>query len=118
MRSRRHESRGNGKIQAVIALIVVGLAVHSGMQYIPFKIKTAELRGFIQDSLSRQADYRTQQAVRQAVVDLLAQSATFELPEDLVRRQTSRELQRRVSWGGGPLPLRGMPVRGRGRRRG
>lgn len=55
-----------------------------------------ELREFIKDSLSRQADYRTQQAVRQAVTDLLAESVSFELPEDLVKRQTNRELQRRV----------------------
>ena len=55
-----------------------------------------ELREFIMDSLKRQADYRTQQAVRQAVTDLLAESVSFELPEDLVKRQTNRELQRRV----------------------
>ncbi|MEO1526082.1 MAG: trigger factor [Planctomycetota bacterium] len=55
-----------------------------------------ELREFIKDSLTRQADYRTQQAVRQAVTDLLAESVTFELPEDLVKRQTNRELQRRM----------------------
>lgn len=55
-----------------------------------------ELREFIKDSLSRQADYRTQQAVRQRVSGLLADSVEFELPSDLVRRQTQRELQRRV----------------------
>ncbi|MCA9138686.1 MAG: trigger factor [Planctomycetales bacterium] len=55
-----------------------------------------ELRGFIQDSLSRQAEYRTQQVVRQRVIDLLADAVNFDLPEDLVRRQTNRELQRRV----------------------
>ncbi|QEF97293.1 Trigger factor [Stieleria maiorica] len=55
-----------------------------------------ELREFIKDSLVRQAEYRTQQAVRQKVTNLLAESVTFELPEDLVRRQTNRELQRRV----------------------
>ena len=55
-----------------------------------------ELREFIMDSLKRQADYRTQQAVRQAVTDLLAESVSFDLPEDLVKRQTNRELQRRV----------------------
>ena len=55
-----------------------------------------ELRGFIKDSLERQAEYRTQQAVRARVAELLSESVTFELPEDLVRRQTNRELQRRV----------------------
>ena len=55
-----------------------------------------ELKEFIRDSLTRQADYRTQQAVRSAVVELLTDSAKFELPKDLVRRQTSRELERRI----------------------
>lgn len=55
-----------------------------------------ELREFIKDSLVRQAEYRTQQVVRQRVIDLLADSVSFELPAELVRRQTNRELQRRV----------------------
>ncbi len=56
----------------------------------------AELRSFVRDSLVRQAEYRTQQAVRKAVVDLLAGSANFDLPPDLVKRQTMRELERKV----------------------
>lgn len=55
-----------------------------------------ELRDFVRDSLTRQADYRTQQAVRKAVVELLTGSADFELPATLVRRQTNRELERKV----------------------
>ncbi len=56
----------------------------------------AELKDFIKDSLTRQADYRTQQSVRQSVVELLKGSAKFDLPATLVRRQTQRELERRV----------------------
>lgn len=55
-----------------------------------------ELRKFVRESLERQADYRTQQAVRKAVVELLAGSADFELPPELVKRQTMRELERKV----------------------
>ena len=55
-----------------------------------------ELRAFVRDSLTRQADYRTQQELRKAVVSLLADSASFELPESLVKRQTMRELERKV----------------------
>ncbi|KAA5540201.1 trigger factor [Roseiconus nitratireducens] len=55
-----------------------------------------ELREFIKDSLTRQSEYRAQQEVRKTVTDLLADSVEFELPEDLVRRQTNRELQRRI----------------------
>jgi len=55
-----------------------------------------ELKDFVKDSLSRQADYRTQQAVRTSVVELLAGSAKFDLPASLVKKQTQRELERRV----------------------
>jgi trigger factor len=55
-----------------------------------------ELREFIKDSLVRQSEYRTQQSVREAVTNLLSESVSFDLPEDLVRRQTNRELQRRI----------------------
>lgn len=55
-----------------------------------------DFREFVRSSLDRQAQYRQQQAVRQAVVSLLAGNASFELPADLVRRQTTRELQRKV----------------------
>ncbi len=55
-----------------------------------------ELRSFVRDSLVRQAEYRTQQSVRKAVVDLLAGSASFDLPPDLVKRQTIREIERKV----------------------
>jgi trigger factor len=56
----------------------------------------AEFREFVRESLERQAKYREQQAVRKAVVHLLTDNASFELPKDLVRRQTTRELQRKV----------------------
>ncbi len=55
-----------------------------------------EFREFVRASLVRQAQYREQQAVRKAVVHLLTDNANFELPADLVRRQTSRELQRKI----------------------
>jgi len=55
-----------------------------------------ELREFVRDSLTRQADYRTQQELRKAVVEALANTASFELPESLVKRQTMRELERKV----------------------
>ncbi|KAA1257612.1 Trigger factor [Rubripirellula obstinata] len=55
-----------------------------------------ELRSFVNDSLARQADYRTQQAVRKLIVDLLTADVDFELPATLVRKQTNRELQRQI----------------------
>jgi trigger factor len=55
-----------------------------------------ELRQFVRDSLQRQADYRTQQELRKSVVALLAGSASFDLPSELVKKQTMRELERKV----------------------
>lgn len=55
-----------------------------------------ELREFVRSSLQRQVDYRKSQALRDAVCQQLAAGASFELPPDLVQRQTNRELQRRV----------------------
>ena len=55
-----------------------------------------ELRDFVRDSLTRQADYRTQQELRKTVIQLLAGSANFDLPKTLVKRQTLRELERKV----------------------
>ena len=55
-----------------------------------------ELEEFVKDSLVRQAEYRTNQAVRESVVGQLADNASFELPETLVKRQTARELERKI----------------------
>jgi trigger factor len=55
-----------------------------------------ELREFVRDSLVRQADYRTQQELRRTVVGQLTEGVNFDLPETLVRRQTLRELERKV----------------------
>ena len=55
-----------------------------------------ELKSFVRDSLVRQADYRTQQELRKTVIQSLAGDANFELPESLVKRQTMRELERKV----------------------
>lgn len=55
-----------------------------------------ELRNFVRESLEKQADYRTGQVVRKRVTELLTDSVTFELPPNLVRRQTMREIDRKV----------------------
>ncbi|WP_149498152.1 trigger factor [Roseiconus lacunae] len=55
-----------------------------------------ELREFIKESLERQSEYHTQQQIRSDVANLLSDAVNFELPEDLVRRQTRREIQRRI----------------------
>jgi trigger factor len=53
-----------------------------------------ELREFVRSELLRQFDYHQQQALRKQAVAALLKDANWEMPESLVRRQTSRELQR------------------------
>jgi len=55
-----------------------------------------ELRDFVRGSLERQAEYRQQQDLRKQVTKLLTGTADFDLPPDLVKRQTRRELERKV----------------------
>ncbi|MDA8744520.1 trigger factor [Rubripirellula amarantea] len=55
-----------------------------------------ELRSFVKDSLTRQADYRTEQAIRKTIVGMLTENLQFELPPTLVKRQTNREMRRQV----------------------
>jgi len=56
----------------------------------------SELRDFVRISLERQANFRTEQAVRQSIVSQLLADANFDLPPTLIRRQMKRELDRKV----------------------
>lgn len=55
-----------------------------------------ELRNFIRESLIRQQEYRQREALRKQITETLTASADWELPPDLVKRQTRRELERKV----------------------
>ena len=55
-----------------------------------------ELRDAIQDNLTRQLNYQQQQQARQQITSLLTEAASWELPPDLLKRQSARELQRAV----------------------
>ena len=56
----------------------------------------AELREFVLAELSRQLKYHQQKQVRQQITASLTESATWDLPKELVRRQERRELDRAV----------------------
>ncbi|REJ66405.1 MAG: trigger factor [Planctomycetota bacterium] len=56
----------------------------------------ADLRDAIKDNLERQLEYRRQQSARQQITQLLTEAAEWELPPELLRRQSERELQRSV----------------------
>lgn len=56
----------------------------------------AEFEQFVRSSLERQVVYRQDQELRKQVVELLTGDAKWDLPPDLVRRQTRRELERKM----------------------
>ncbi|MEL6898381.1 MAG: trigger factor, partial [Planctomycetota bacterium] len=55
-----------------------------------------ELKVFVKENLERQETFHQQGELRKQVVALLTQSADFDLPPDLVKKQTRRELQRSI----------------------
>jgi trigger factor len=55
-----------------------------------------ELRDAVQQELERQLTYHQNRSVREQITSMLTESADWELPPDLLRRQASRELQRAV----------------------
>lgn len=55
-----------------------------------------ELRDALMDELKRQLQYHQQQSARQQITAALTAAATWDLPPDLLRRQSVRELERSV----------------------
>ena len=55
-----------------------------------------DLKDAIKNELERQLAYRQSQKVRSQITELLTESANWELPKDLLKRQASRELDRAV----------------------
>jgi len=55
-----------------------------------------ELRDAIKEDLQRQLDYHQQQEARRQITARLTESATWQLPPELLRRQSRRELDRAV----------------------
>lgn len=56
----------------------------------------AELRSQIRAMIERQAVYDQRQAVRRQVIEKITESATWELPEQLVLKQTENALRREI----------------------
>ena len=56
----------------------------------------ADVRAAVREELERQLTYHQQRQVRQQITGLLTQSANWELPTDLLRKQARRELERAV----------------------
>ncbi len=67
----------------------------SFLEQLGFK-DTPELKTYVRIELERQLEYRQQQDLRNQITAELTKDANFELPSDLVRRQSIREIQRQV----------------------
>ena len=55
-----------------------------------------KLREAIRANLERQLEYEQQQVIRQQITESLTETATWELPPGLLKRQSARELERSV----------------------
>lgn len=55
-----------------------------------------DMRGKVRDTLERQVRYEQRQSTREQVLDKITESATWELPEDLVRKQVENALRREI----------------------
>jgi len=56
----------------------------------------AELDELIRSALERRLDYTQRQEARKQILDMINDSASLELPPDLLRKQSTRTLQRRI----------------------
>jgi trigger factor len=55
-----------------------------------------DLRDAVKSNLERQLAYEQRQRIREQITDLLTEAANWELPPDMLRRQSRRELERAV----------------------
>ncbi len=55
-----------------------------------------DLRDAVKEDLERQLAYHQNQKIREQITGLLTESADWELPPDLLKRQANRELQRAI----------------------
>ena len=53
-----------------------------------------EMHDAVREELERQLEYHREQQIRTQITDLLTESANWELPPTLLKRQSQRELQR------------------------
>ncbi len=55
-----------------------------------------DLRDAVKSDLERRLNYQQQQRIRKQITSMLTESADWDLPQDLLRRQSHRELERAV----------------------
>ena len=100
--------RGEGKIGAIIALLVVVLAIHVGVKIIPHKVHTAEFEKSIEDDL---LDLAANMKLPDAfMLSVLEKAKAMEIPvrEDMIKLElvgatwefeTKYEVPLKMIWG-------------------
>ncbi|MCE9544424.1 MAG: hypothetical protein K8T25_02725 [Planctomycetia bacterium] len=71
---------------------------HEFLQRLPYGpfAEEAELRKAIEQTLTRQLAYQGQQRAREQITRLLTESAKWDLPPEMLKRQSERELDRAI----------------------
>ncbi|MDX1390029.1 MAG: hypothetical protein R3344_12610 [Acidobacteriota bacterium] len=66
---RRHGQSGEGRIGALIALAVVGIAIFLGVKIIPVRVAAYEFRDFVEQECRYAAVRKHDDQVRQRIID-------------------------------------------------
>lgn len=77
-RAERRGQRGEGKIGAIIALLLVALVVHVGMKIIPHKVQTGEFEKHIENQLLNLA--ANLQGADEFLLSIVDKATALELP--------------------------------------
>jgi len=94
-----NEDLADKEVDLEIEILEVSRSEESKVADIASKIgveSESELRDLIENSLTQKLEYAQRQGVRDQICALLTESATWDLPQDLLRRQSKRELERAV----------------------
>ena len=100
--------RGDGKIGAVIAILVVALVIHVGVKFIPFRVQTAEFEKAVERRLERLAGNLTTEEeflegvrtdAEQMEVPLAEENLTIELVGATYKVKASYEVVLGMIWG-------------------
>jgi hypothetical protein len=84
---RRHGERGEGKVGALIALAVVGIAIFLGVKIVPVRVAAYEFRDFVEQECRYAAVRKHDSQVRNRILD---KAEELEIPLDPKRLKLDR----------------------------
>ena len=84
---RRHGERGEGKVGALIALAVVGVAIFLGVKIVPVRVAAYEFRDFVEQECRYAAVRKHDDQVRKRILE---KAEELEIPLDPKRLSLDR----------------------------